>query len=255
MGNTDNMNWTALSVVAILTIIVLGGVVYIKSKIQRFSRSIFGTDSLIDGYEKQKRELSESPKSVSSMTRIYLPLILKDFPEFNLEEFKQKADNMLISALIAITNKNPSQIKNASKDLKEQVSLEIEQNKSLNRNEFFKEITIHQTEITNYKKQMGTCVITLQSAVGHIHYIMEDGKLIEGSEEYTEQTKCNIDLVYIQDISKINFAETTAVGTTCPNCGAPITNLGAKVCEYCNMAVEEINIRVWSINKYTNLKK
>ena len=34
---------------------------------------------------------------------------------------------------------------------------------------------------------------------------------------------------------------------TCPNCGAPIKNLGAKFCEYCGSAVEVINSRVWSL--------
>ena len=33
----------------------------------------------------------------------------------------------------------------------------------------------------------------------------------------------------------------------CPNCGAPIKNLGAKFCEYCGSAVEVINSRVWSL--------
>ena len=33
----------------------------------------------------------------------------------------------------------------------------------------------------------------------------------------------------------------------CPDCGAPIKNLGAKFCEYCGSAVEVINSRVWSL--------
>ena len=36
-------------------------------------------------------------------------------------------------------------------------------------------------------------------------------------------------------------------GRPCPNCGAPIKNLGAKSCEYCGSAVEVINSRVWSL--------
>ena len=37
-----------------------------------------------------------------------------------------------------------------------------------------------------------------------------------------------------------------ALGITCPNCGAPITNLGAKFCEYCGAGVVELNVHAWS---------
>lgn len=247
------MDWVLPSIIIVCALGVFAGGVYIKNLIRRFSQTIFGTSSLLDGYKKQKRELSVTPKSISSMTAIYMPLILKDFPDFNLEEFKQKSENMLKSAFSAITAEKPSLITNASVDLKKQITLEIDHNISLNRKEAFNDVTIYKTEITSYKKQMGTCVITLQSAVGYMHYIMEDGKIIEGSQEFLEQTKYNIDIIYIQDISKITSRDITALGTSCPNCGAPISQLGNKVCEYCNMAVEEINVHVWSINRFNKL--
>ena len=34
----------------------------------------------------------------------------------------------------------------------------------------------------------------------------------------------------------------------CPNCGAPLSRLGAKVCEYCGTPVIEINIKEWSFS-------
>ena len=33
---------------------------------------------------------------------------------------------------------------------------------------------------------------------------------------------------------------------TCPNCGAPVTNLGAKFCEYCGAGIVELNVHAWS---------
>ena len=41
-----------------------------------------------------------------------------------------------------------------------------------------------------------------------------------------------------------------AVGTTCPNCGAPITNLGAAYCEYCGSAVTLLNLKVWTLHSF-----
>ena len=54
-----------------------------------------------------------------------------------------------------------------------------------------------------------------------------------GDENRLEQTKYNVEVMYIQDekIAKID----NAVGTTCPHCGAPVTNLGAMYCEYCGL--------------------
>ncbi|MCD8025431.1 MAG: zinc-ribbon domain-containing protein, partial [Clostridiales bacterium] len=42
-----------------------------------------------------------------------------------------------------------------------------------------------------------------------------------------------------------------SVGVNCPNCGAPIKNLGKKFCEYCGTAVTEVNIRAWKFDSIT----
>ena len=70
----------------------------ITNKIRRFSQTFFGTPNLTDGWNRQADVLAETPKSVSSMTRIMEPQIMRDFPEFSWEEFKHKAENMLTSA-------------------------------------------------------------------------------------------------------------------------------------------------------------
>ena len=35
----------------------------------------------------------------------------------------------------------------------------------------------------------------------------------------------------------------------CPNCGAPVTDLGERVCPYCGGAVEPVNVRVWELHR------
>ena len=52
----------------------------------------------------------------------------------------------------------------------------------------------------------------------------------------------------IQDLSKIKDLA-TAVGVTCPNCGAPITGLGSKFCEYCGTGVTPVDTRVWKLHR------
>lgn len=38
------------------------------------------------------------------------------------------------------------------------------------------------------------------------------------------------------------------LGLNCPNCGAPISTLGHKHCEYCGSPVIEYNINVWTFS-------
>ena len=227
-------NW--IPVIVILAVLAGGGYYAyrkIKRKVEDVSQALFGTDSLVEGWNKQADELAATPKSVSGMTRIFEPQIQRDFPDFNLVQFKNKAENMLVSALQAIDSGNVSLIRDASEELKAQVENRIEMNRS---------------EISNYEKKQGKCIITFQSAVEHLHYKKKDGTVVSGDENRLEQTKYNVEVMYIQDekIAKID----NAVGTTCPHCGAPVTNLGAMYCEYCGLAITPINLKVWTLHRF-----
>lgn len=220
----------------------------VTRKLQSFSKSLFGTTDFVKGFSQQADVLAETPKSVSSMTRLMEPQIMRDFPEFSWEEFKHKAENMLTSAFIAISTNNPGRLVDASDDIKKQVTNIIESNCDNGIGETYSDIQIHQTEIANYSKANGKCVITIQSAVGYLHYKMQDGNVIAGDKNRKTQTKYNTELVYIQDSEIANFDN--AVGTVCPNCGAPVKLLGAKFCEYCGTGITPLNIKVWSLHKF-----
>ena len=222
-------NW--IPVIVILAVLAGGGYYAyrkIKRKVEDVSQALFGTDSLVEGWNKQADELAATPKSVSGMTRIFEPQIQRDFPDFNLVQFKNKAENMLVSALQAIDSGNVSLIRDASEELKAQVENRIEMNRSEGIREVYEKIRIHRTEISNYEKK--------------------DGTVVSGDENRLEQTKYNVEVMYIQDekIAKID----NAVGTTCPHCGAPVTNLGAMYCEYCGLAITPINLKVWTLHRF-----
>ena len=237
-----------LIIVGVLTAGGYCGYRYVKGKVERFSRAVFGTNSLVDGWNKQADELARTPKSVSGMTRIFEPQIQRDFPDFNLVEFKNKAENMLKSALRAVSAGNPDLLSEASEELKNQVRNQIEANRAEGVKEVYERIHIHQTEISNYVKRDGKCIITFQSAVEHMHYKKQGEKTISGDDQRLTQTRYNVEVLYIQDEK---LAKTgNAVGTTCPNCGAPVTKLGAMYCEYCGLAVTPINLKVWVMHKY-----
>lgn len=239
---------TGLIVVAgVVGVVGVTGLV-IKCKIEKVSQSLFGTKSLVEGINRQADELARTPKSVSGMTRIFEPQIQKDFPDFNLEEFKTKAEKMLSSALLAIDAENPELLMEGTDEVKNQVRNRILSNQADDIREVYERIRVHRTEIARYERKQGKCIITFQSAVEHMHYKMQNGKVIEGDADRLEQTKYNIELMYIQDAALAEIDN--AVGTTCPNCGAPVTKLGAMYCEYCGLAVTPINIKVWSLHTF-----
>ncbi len=243
----------------IVAAVLLGGgfagYLVIKHKIEQVSMAAFGTKSLAEGISRQADVLAETPKSVSAMTRIFAPQIAKDFPDFNLEEFRKLAENLLIAAFAAVTAGSAGRLTGsagettgAGEALKRQVEDQIADNRAAGVKEVYAGVRIHQTEIANYQKKNGTCTITFQSAVEHIHYKEQNGTVTEGEKERKQQTKYNTELVYIQDEKQTGAGNAT--GTTCPNCGAPITSLGAMKCEYCGLAVTPVNRKVWTFHRY-----
>lgn len=237
-----------LLAIAAVAIAVLTVYRNITDKLKGLSRKLFGTSDFVEGFGRQADILSETPKSVSSMTRLMEPQIMRDFPEFSWEEFKAKAENTLTAALLAISANNPDRMMGESEDIRRQVANIVADNRAAGISENYSDIKIHQTEITNYTKAKGKCVITIQSAVGYQYYRMQDGRCIAGHPTRKTQTKYNLELVYIQDAELTEYDN--AVGTTCPNCGAPVKNLGAKFCEYCGSGITPINIKVWSLHKF-----
>ena len=234
----------AVSAIVFISLVVCGGyaVYRIKQKVRRISRAAFGTDSLAEGLEKQADLLAETPKSVMGMTNVYLPQIAKDFPEFHWPEFKQKCENTLRSYLTALEQEDISYLEDASAELRKQAELQIEANRSSGQRECYRQVMIHRTEIARYMKQEGLCIVKIQSALEYYHDI--------GSEtaRRKEQNRYNLEMVYVQDASKVKDGA-DAIGLNCPNCGAPITRLGSKFCEYCGSGVIPVNDKVWMLHR------
>lgn len=281
--------------VAVGILVLLGGCYAwfrIRRQVRMISKAMFGTPSLADGLERQADVLAETPKSVSGMTKLCLPQIEADFPEFHWAQWRQMCENMLKGYLAALSSQNLAALegerlgepKNSrlpkvgeerretavspvSEELKRQVELRIEDQRRGGVRESYRQVKIHQTEISRYQKEAGMCIIKLQSAVEYYYEEMEAGaaagdrlaenrrngnkKLSKTEKEVKNrkiQTRYNMELIYIQDLSKIKDMA-TAVGVTCPNCGAPITRLGSKFCEYCGTGVTPVDVRVWKLHR------
>ena len=247
-------------------VLLLAGGVYtwyrVRKQVRLLSMAVFGTSSLREGLERQADLLGETPRSVSGMTRLCLPQIEADFPEFHWAQWRQMCENFLKAYLTALECQDTAVLEGASEELKRQTQLEIDDRKRRGVREVYGQVKIHQTEIARYQKEAGLCIIRLQSAVEYYYEERPtDGAGAESGKRsgrgkkppvpggpVRQQTRYNMELAYIQDVTKAgDYA--TALGAVCPNCGAPITRLGAKFCEYCKTGVVPIDVRVWKLHR------
>ena len=242
--------------VSIAVVGVIGYTIYrrVSRTVQSYSPMIFGTNNPVEGMKKVELENANTPKSVSSATSLYLPQIMRDFPEFHYDEMKTRAENVLTSYLRGIDGMNASLLEEGTEELKDSLRQRIQMLQNRECREYFQRRHIHRTEINQYRKIKGRCSIVLQSAVESIHYVERDGKLVEGHSDMKEQTRYNVEVSYIQDRDTVENLEDSGLGLNCPNCGAPLMSLGAKKCPYCDTPVVEFNIRVWNFTAVKEVK-
>ena len=244
-------------ILVLIIILVAVGIVMIKKaqqKVRQFSRTVFGTDSIAEGLKKQEAEYASTPKSVSGATSLYLPQIMRDFPQFHSEEMKERAESVLLSYLQGITEENATLLSEGTRELKESLEMKIRALRSEGSRERFERIKIHRTEIHKYRKENGRCSVVYQSAVGCVHYVEKDGRVIRGKKDMLTQHRYNVEVCYIQDRDVVENVTDTGHALNCPNCGAPLTSLGATTCPYCDSPVVGYNIHTWQFTGVDALK-
>lgn len=236
--------------IAVLAIAII--VIAIVSKVRRLSRTLFGTDSLIEGIQgvKQDQEqMRETPRSLHGMTSVYMPMIKRDFPELDVEQYMNKTKSLLRNYFTAVESKRLSGIsEEVTPNLKNYIQGIVDQLSSVGNTQHYEDVNIYDVQIARYIKNGATVTIVFEAAVGYFSYITDmTENVVFGSRENRMQTVYEVGLMYIQDVDLVHN-RATALGVTCPNCGAPIKTLGEKFCEYCGSAIKEINIRSWKFN-------
>lgn len=241
-----------ITLVIIIILIVTGIIIFIKirNSLRKISRTFFNTDDILEGVKKQQNIMVDTPKSISVMTNVYLPLIKNDFPDFNYDEFKQKAENLLLNYFTAISTLTPIENINITNNVALQVNSIISQLQANHYTEYYKDVVIHNTAITKYDKNPAVCKIVFQTALENVNYIEDtNGKIIFGRKDLKEQTIYETELVYVQDFEMVSDTNLIkALMLNCPNCGGPITNPSAKFCEYCGTGIKQKNVLVWNFN-------
>lgn len=249
------MNGVPVGLIVFLVLVIVAAIavtvaVYkVKNGMRQISRSVFGTESFYQGLNNQKKDMSETPRSLQAMTSLCLPRIQRDFPEFDYEDYRQKAETVLRSYMNSIEDKNSNLLyRECSQALKDSVSGIITDLSNRDLEQKFDDVVIHRTEISKYTKDGATARILFVSSVGLYTYTTDStGKVIYGNKDIKSQTIYETELVYVQNVDAVADGS-EGLGINCPNCGAPIKNLGQKFCEYCGTGITEINIRAWKFS-------
>lgn len=243
---------TAAMIVLVLILVIIGIIYYayvkITRKVRSYSQMLFGTNSIAQGIRQAEAEAAATPKSVSSATSLYLPQIMKDFPEFHFDEMRARAENVLVSYLRSVDAQNAALLTEGTSELKEKLRMRIQMLQNMGQKEHFQGIRVHKTQLHQYRKTKGRCSIVFQSAVESIHYLEKDGQVLKGKKEQLEQSRYNVEVLYIQDRDVVENMGGEGAGLNCPNCGAPLPGVGAKKCAYCDTPVMEFNIRTWNFS-------
>ena len=108
-------------ILIIIGIIIISIYLKIRKKIRNLSQQIYGVDDIIKGIKKQEELYENTPKSISAMTRIYLPHISKDFPYFNWDDYKSKTESLIMAYLNSLETKSGIDLDYVSLSLKNKV--------------------------------------------------------------------------------------------------------------------------------------
>lgn len=223
-----------LILILLILIILIVMFFYIKTKIQNFSSRFFGTKDFIEGIKNLRVQSDETPKTPYGMDKLVLPEIEKDFPNINISEMKKVAENNILLCFKSVENKKLENINNISDKLKNQINLKIKNSENIK----FNNINIHQTVINKYENIVGGCKLIFQSSIGY--------NIEKKDESKKYEKRINTEFIYIYDDKGVQNYE--GFSLKCPNCGAPIKNLGEKFCLYCNALIIDLAPKTWKFN-------
>lgn len=234
--------------VIILFLLVIAFIIYLK--IKKFGADLgFGNvHEIKELIKKGEYEAKYNHKSATGMTKLLLPKIVKDFPNFSESELYNKVEISLLSIFKSLEDKDVSNIDELTliRVKLNEIINDYKQNKI---DVLYDDIKFHAHAIKYYKKTPGAINITVSSSMEYFYQKSINNNIIIKKEDYKRQTSYTTEFIYIYDPDKYDSKQ-KLIGVNCPNCGAPVKSLSRKVCAYCNSGLEDINLKHWYISSY-----
>lgn len=206
--------------------------VFILSVIKKISghRSFGG---LYDAIKEADTAQMTTPRTLSGTEPVYRNMILKDFPEFNLELARSYIKGFLPEYFHARSIGNVNGIRdNCSKQFCDSMQSKLDSLKLTGKQlQSYHSVRVHNAVVSGYTKNGYEATITFEAAV---EYVL-NGRL--------SQHKYKIFYSYFLSYGAKGENESLK----CSNCGAPISTLGEKICAYCGEVIEASVERTWKI--------
>ena len=229
----------------IIALIIYGN---LKNALRKLGFNVNSLNDINEEMAKIKREDSNRARSISGMTNLLLPTIQGDFPEFNVNELFAKTETALRKTLNSIEEKNKDYVKDMPL-IRNSISNIIDDYSSADISVHYDDIEFHKFAIYKYERNDGVATVTVSTSVGYYYKKIKNDKLIEGDNNLKKQTRYRCDFIYIYDESLVP-GDAKVLAINCPNCGAAISCLGHKHCEYCGTSIKEINLKSWEFSSY-----
>ncbi|MBQ9018951.1 MAG: hypothetical protein IJ097_01395 [Bacilli bacterium] len=217
------------------TVTALSIFLYFKIKLRKvLDAAGFEGQNIGDIIKEARLQDEIEPKSLASMDRIYLSQIQEDFPGINISEIKRQAEQVILDCYSCVEKNNSKKLKGKIKSFVDKMISEYD-----GKNVKFDEFKIHNTVLSNYKKDDKTASIFFASAYEYV--LRVDGK------EKKVQDRAKTEFIYVLDEHELADNQ-NAIGVHCPNCNSPITDIEHKTCNYCGTQVVLVLGRVFACN-------
>lgn len=234
----------------IVGILLIGLIIYLKIKSmvpKEYRNEINFKEAIKAGKEIAEEEQSRH-KNVSGITNLLLPQIMKDFKDFNVEQFFALVEVNLRTIFNIIETKDISLITNdlepLRKDLTEMVKDLSENGISIR----YDDVKFHKHALRNYVKEKGVATLSISSSVEYYYYYEKDGKCRENGN-IKKQTRYLSTFAYIYDKGKAKTSS-SVIGLNCPNCGAPLDGFSQTTCKFCGTKAIELDLKSWKFISY-----
>lgn len=237
-----------LGIILFLGIVALILYARVKFAMRKMGFQANSLKDMAEEVQKIREEDSTRARSISGMTSLLLPVIRKDFPDFNEQELYNKAEVALRKVFSAIEKKDTEEVSSLPL-LRGSVQKIIEDYETSNLSEKFDDIHFHKFAIQQYEKKNGMATITVSTSVEYYYQKKKEEKVLIDFTKYKKQTRYQCKFIYVYDETKVD-SSAKILAINCPNCGAAIRALGHKHCDYCGTTVKEVNLRSWECSSY-----
>ncbi len=224
-------SWIIWLIVIAAAVIAIVGI--IRRKIRSAASSLFGGLKMSDlSYaikSAREAETNPSPRTVFGATSIYLPQILKDFPDFH-ESDAVAAVKKLIFEYLSIKYEGLEKFSdlNVEPGLERMVDVKTKDGNVTGEK-------VHAVAISKYEKTKEYATITYQASVGY----SVEGKPTE--ERYAVE--------YTLKLRENDIEQKTLI---CPQCGGAFDSTSQTVCPYCGSGIIRDTIMSWKFSSIEN---